>query len=425
MSPDHPAIRVSHLGKKYIIGGPQEKYLTFRDAIVNSVKAPFRRLSSSEPLQEFWALKDVSFDVEQGEVVGIIGRNGAGKSTLLKILSRITSPSEGTVDLYGRVGSLLEVGTGFHPELTGRENIFLSGSILGMKKREIEGKLDEIVKFSEIEKFLDTPAKRYSSGMYVRLAFAVAAYMDTEILLVDEVLAVGDASFQKKCLGKMGDVAAKDGRTVLFVSHNMGAVSQLTHRSILLELGKIMVSGKTEDIIDQYLNHPEIINSNVYDLSDLKNRYPDTLSRTVEFVKAELLTENNTNFFRSDSPITLRLTVKGNQSVKNFRFSLTIFQVSGNPVGSTFAQDTYSIKKGETATFYLTLNNLRLSQGQYYCGIATGEGNNLIGHKDFDIIMNVLFFNILPQVNDVGTQSFWTSGWGSITFDNPVIKKMG
>jgi lipopolysaccharide transport system ATP-binding protein len=253
MSSSHPAIRVSHLGKKYSIGGPQEKYLTFRDAIVNSVKAPFRRFTSYSPQpEEFWALKDVSFDVEQGEVVGIIGRNGAGKSTLLKILSRITSPSEGTVDLYGRVGSLLEVGTGFHPELTGRENIFLSGSILGMKRREIEEKLDDIVKFSEIEKFLDTPVKRYSSGMYVRLAFAVAAHMDTEILLVDEVLAVGDAAFQKKCLGKMGDVAAKDGRTVMFVSHNMGAVQNLCEKTMLIYAGKIAGFGPTDQIVSQY-----------------------------------------------------------------------------------------------------------------------------------------------------------------------------
>jgi lipopolysaccharide transport system ATP-binding protein len=256
---DNPAIRVSHLGKKYTIGGPQEKYRTFRDAIVNSAKAPFRRLSSSEPPQEFWALKDVSFDVEPGEVVGIIGRNGAGKSTLLKILSRITSPTEGTVDLYGRVGSLLEVGTGFHPELTGRENIFLSGSILGMKKREIDSKLDEIVKFSEIEKFLDTPAKRYSSGMYVRLAFAVASHLETEILLIDEVLAVGDAQFQEKSLGKMGDVATKEGRTVLFVSHNMAAVNKLCPRSLLLHNGGIIKDDSSKEVIDLYSNQNSIL----------------------------------------------------------------------------------------------------------------------------------------------------------------------
>ncbi len=274
MPSDCLAIRVQNLGKKYVIGGPQEKYLTFRDAIVNSVKAPFLRFTSPEPSSEFWALKDVSFDVEQGEVVGIIGRNGAGKSTLLKILSRITSPSEGTVDLYGRVGSLLEVGTGFHPELSGRENIFLSGSILGMKRREIDAKLDDIVKFSEIEKFLDTPVKRYSSGMYVRLAFAVAAHMDTEILLIDEVLAVGDAQFQKKCLGKMGDVAAKDGRTVLFVSHNMAAVQNLCSKTFLLRAGNLVKEGETADVISNYLSISDASGDNgVFDLETRENRY--------------------------------------------------------------------------------------------------------------------------------------------------------
>lgn len=246
------AIRVSRLGKQYRLGGPQERYLTFRDAIVNSLKAPGKAFRPGTPDETFWALKDVSFEVEQGEVVGIIGRNGAGKSTLLKILSRITPPTEGTVEIHGRVGSLLEVGTGFHPEMTGRENIFLNGSILGMRKAEIEEKFDEIVKFSEIEKFLDTPVKRYSSGMYVRLAFAVAAHLEPEILLVDEVLAVGDAAFQKKCLGKMGEVA-KEGRTVLFVSHNMAAVQNLCKKAVLINEGKLVGFDQTDRIISQYL----------------------------------------------------------------------------------------------------------------------------------------------------------------------------
>ncbi len=252
---DDVAIRVRGLGKKYQIGGSQEKYLTMRDAIVNSVKSPFHRIlhrNSDPTANEFWALKDVSFDVEQGEVVGIIGRNGAGKSTLLKILSRVTTPTEGTIELHGRVGSLLEVGTGFHPEMTGRENIYLNGSILGMKKTEIEQKFDEIVKFAEIDQFLDTPVKRYSSGMYVRLAFAVAAHLEPEILVVDEVLAVGDAQFQKKCLGKMGEVA-KEGRTVLFVSHNMAAVQSLCKKAMLINAGKIVDFDQTDSVISQYL----------------------------------------------------------------------------------------------------------------------------------------------------------------------------
>lgn len=257
---DDIAISVKGLGKKYTIGKSQEHYLTLRDAIVNSVKAPFQHLihkNSDSSVNEFWALKDVSFDVYKGEVVGIIGRNGAGKSTLLKILSRITTPTEGCVELYGRVGSLLEVGTGFHPELTGRENAYLSGSIIGMKKKEIDDKFDAIVKFAEIEKFLDTPVKRYSSGMYVRLAFAVAAHLDPEILVVDEVLAVGDAEFQKKCLGKMGDVA-KEGRTVLFVSHNMGAVNSLCQRTIWINYGKVRMDGETSHVVASYLNEGSV-----------------------------------------------------------------------------------------------------------------------------------------------------------------------
>jgi lipopolysaccharide transport system ATP-binding protein len=250
------AIRVRELGKKYTIGGPQEKYHTFRDAIVNSVTAPFRTRSTQGADQannEFWALRDVSFDVHKGEVIGIIGRNGAGKSTLLKILSRITTPTEGEIEIFGRVGSLLEVGTGFHPELTGRENIFLSGSILGMRKREIEQKFDEIVNFAEIKKFIDIPVKRYSSGMYVRLAFAVAAHLDTEILLVDEVLAVGDAQFQKKSINKMNEVS-RGGRTVLFVSHNMGSISNLCEKCILLDGGRLVSYDQTNSVIKRYIS---------------------------------------------------------------------------------------------------------------------------------------------------------------------------
>lgn len=247
------AIRVNHLSKRYCLGGSQEPYLTLRDAITNIIKVPMKRTVADHSTKEFWALNDVSFEVHQGDVVGIIGRNGAGKSTLLKILSRITTPTNGTVELYGRVGSLLEVGTGFHPELSGRENIYLSGSILGMKRREIDGKLENIVKFSEIEKFLDTPVKHYSSGMYVRLAFAVAAHLEPEILLVDEVLAVGDAAFQKKCLGKMGEVA-QEGRTVLFVSHNMNAIEEMCSSCILLDGGTIKSQGSNvRSIVSSYL----------------------------------------------------------------------------------------------------------------------------------------------------------------------------
>src|SRR5215213_10002858 len=237
-----PIIRVDDLSKLYYLGRSAAAYTTFREALVDLARVPLRYLRRGEEPETLWALKNVSFEVSPGDVIGIIGRNGAGKSTLLKILSRITEPTSGRVELYGRIASLLEVGTGFHPELTGRENIFLNGSILGMTRKEIASKFDEIVAFAEVEKFIDTPVKRYSSGMYVRLAFAVAAHLEPEILIVDEVLAVGDAAFQKKCLGRMGDVA-RHGRTVLFVSHNMTAIRTLCRRAILLNGGRVESEG--------------------------------------------------------------------------------------------------------------------------------------------------------------------------------------
>ncbi len=261
------AIKVDNLSKKYIIGHQQHgRYLTLRETMAQKFKDAGKRLlhpflsSSGQPLmslsttEELWALKDVSFEVQQGDRIGIIGRNGAGKTTLLKLLSRITEPTTGRISIKGRIASLLEVGTGFHPELSGRENIYLNGSILGMTKSEIKNKYDEIVEFAEIEKFLDTPVKRYSSGMYVRLAFAVAAHLEPEILIVDEVLAVGDTQFQKKCLGKMDYVSKHEGRTVLFVSHNMSAVSRLCESAILLDKGKLCTYGPVEKTVQTYMN---------------------------------------------------------------------------------------------------------------------------------------------------------------------------
>lgn len=250
-----PIVRATNLGKQYSIGTREAAYDTLRESLVQAVRAPLNRLrgrNGKRNVDTIWALKHASFEVAPGEVVGIIGRNGAGKSTLLKVLSRITEPTTGRAELYGRVASLLEVGTGFHPELTGRENIYLNGAILGMKKTEIVSKFDQIVEFSELERFLDTPVKRYSSGMYMRLAFAVASHLEPEILIVDEVLAVGDASFQKKCLGKMSDVATK-GRTVFFVSHNMLAIQGLCSRVVWLHNGEIRDEGRPKEVISNYL----------------------------------------------------------------------------------------------------------------------------------------------------------------------------
>ena len=250
-----PIVRVESLSKQYRIGARRAGYDTLRESLVRAARAPLKSLRSQNGRHgsdTIWALKDISFDVAPGEVVGIIGRNGAGKSTLLKTLARITEPTKGKVELYGRLASLLEVGTGFHPELTGRENIYLNGAILGMHKAEIDRKFDDIVAFAELEKFLETPVKHYSSGMYMRLAFAVASHLEPEILLVDEVLAVGDAAFQKKCLGKMGEVA-KQGRTVLFVSHNLTAVKSLCGRTLWLDKGQIVEAGDTDDVVLSYV----------------------------------------------------------------------------------------------------------------------------------------------------------------------------
>lgn len=245
------AIQVRDLGKQYRIGTVVTRYPTLREALADRVQALFHRNHHTD--ETIWALRHVSFEVEHGKVLGVIGRNGAGKSTLLKILSRVTEPTEGEAEIRGRVGSLLEVGTGFHPELTGRENIYLNGAILGMKRAEIDRKFDEIVAFAEVEPFIDTPVKRYSSGMYLRLAFAVAAHLEPEILVVDEVLAVGDAEFQRKCLGKMGEVA-REGRTVLFVSHNMSAILRLTEETLVLDKGRLVMRAPTPEAVDYYLS---------------------------------------------------------------------------------------------------------------------------------------------------------------------------
>ena len=416
-------IKVENLSKKYVIGHQkQERYTALRDVIGNSVKSILQPNSKTKDTkEEFWALKDLDFEINQGDRVGIIGRNGAGKSTLLKVLSRITEPTTGQIKIRGRVASLLEVGTGFHPELTGRENIFLNGAILGMGKVEIKKKFDEIVDFAEVEKFLDTPVKRYSSGMYVRLAFAVAAHLEPEILIVDEVLAVGDAQFQAKCLGKMEQVG-KEGRTVIFVSHNMTAVQQLTNMGIVLHKGNILTISDTNNAIEKYFSVSVDNSTNTCNAELLSRRFPD-LPRQVEFLTLEI--ENySTKIIPADRDIQIKITVRGNQSVDKFRFSMTLFRIDGTPVGSFFTDDKYSLQKGETATYSLVLKHLRLASGIYYCGLATGTGNHLEGHTDFDIVLDVLQFEIMPPEGIDGTQSFWTPSWGSIRLQEPIVTRV-
>jgi ABC-type polysaccharide/polyol phosphate transport system ATPase subunit len=329
-----PIIQVENLGKKYIIGHQkQERYTALRDVIANGAKSvgqklltPMGKKVSDPTVEEFWALKDVSFEIKQGDRVGIIGRNGAGKSTLLKILSRITEPTTGRISIKGRVASLLEVGTGFHPELTGRENIYLNGAILGMGKVEIKRKFDEIVAFAEVEKFLDTPVKRYSSGMYVRLAFAVAAHLEPEILIVDEVLAVGDAQFQKKCLGKMEDVAIKEGRTILFVSHNMQAISQLTKRCIMLSEGVNQFDGSTDKAMMRYLlAQREIDEQPAY--------YEAPLNKSGNYVAwARVHTSEPQGVHRWGNAITFEFALNITEPQESICFSFQVFNINQQPI---------------------------------------------------------------------------------------------
>ena len=343
-----PAIRVVDMSKQYHIGLRQQGYKTLRETIVESMTAPIRRTAkllrgqatgAAELDATHWALQGISFEIQHGEVVGVIGRNGAGKSTLLKILSQIAEPTHGFAEIRGRVGSLLEVGTGFHPELTGRENIYLNGAILGMRKREISLKFDEIVAFSEIDKFLDTPVKHYSSGMYVRLAFAVAAHLEPEILLVDEVLAVGDASFQKKCLGKMQDVA-REGRTVLFVSHNMSAVSRHCPETILLEEGKLVLRAKSQVAIERYLSHAT---NNQAEKTWRPEDLPASCGpfRPIKFrvCKADGTT---TNLVSSSHSFSIEFEYELATAVRDFRIGFCVYSYLGEVLFVSFDRDKLS-----------------------------------------------------------------------------------
>jgi lipopolysaccharide transport system ATP-binding protein len=433
------AIRVEGLGKRYRIG-ERERYKALRDVITDAAAAPFRKLrsafsnnhsngngangnghsslithnSSLVPADSqsdlFWALRDVSFEVKRGEVVGIIGRNGAGKSTLLKILSRITAPTTGEVEIKGRVGSLLEVGTGFHPELTGRENIYLNGAILGMKRAEINRKFDEMVAFAEIEKFIDTPVKRYSSGMYVRLAFAVAAHLDPEILLVDEVLAVGDAQFQKKCLGKMGDVA-KQGRTILFVSHNMGAVGALTQQCLHLESGYLSAQGVSRNIIDAYFT------------KSLQKRYGRSID--LEFYRRDLscesavkITRISVNGIEGESAVLPRLELGTKftieihldviKTLEGANLTILLKKLGGELVTVLVSWDRGHAISAEPGrhTVVADVNNLALAPGTYCVDVGVDTS---IETKAHDTILDFPLFDVV----NTGQVTYWLERpWG-------------
>lgn len=418
------AIKVENLGKSYLVGhnaAQTERYTALRDVIARNTKNLARKtrdmltgkpIVQGDEVEEFWALQDINFEIKRGDRVGIVGRNGAGKSTLLKILSRITEPSQGRITINGRVASLLEVGTGFHPELTGRENIYLNGAILGMGRREIQRKFDEIVDFAEVEKFLDTPVKRYSSGMYVRLAFSVAAHLEPEILIVDEVLAVGDIQFQKKCLGKMEDVAS-DGRTVIFVSHNISAVEQLTKTGILLQNGKLRRVGTTDEVISSYLNHDESQTSVVFDVKNVHRKYPGNGKARIQ----QLMFNRQTPIFKSDESFEFNVQVMANVSAENVRISMTIFASDGSAVGSCFSPPTIVFEAGKTYDIKVALPRPRLAPGSYYCGLSVGTGDHTTGVSDFDVVLDTLHFDVSPPEGDASTLVNWPRGWGSIVFE--------
>jgi len=374
-------IKAENLGKKYTIGHQSQKagYTALRDLLAKNARTVWNKtkdLASGKPIiqgdttEEVWALKDVNFEIRDGEAIGIIGRNGAGKSTLLKILSRITEPSAGRVTIKGRVASLLEVGTGFHPELSGRENIFLNGTILGMTRMEIKKKFDEIVTFADVEKYLDTPVKRYSSGMYVRLAFAVAAHLEPEILVIDEVLAVGDAAFQKKCMGKMGDVA-KEGRTILFVSHNMTAITGLCNSAILLKCGKVEMIGPVQDVVSQYTLTAG--NETTVNLDRLPHGGPNGgacfFSRLMRLTILNKTRQEAGTFLMGES-IIMHLDVRCFRKMKNVEIGIKISSWAGAAIHyfvSTWEGQLFDLVEGDY-TFELTVPQITLLPGRYVIG---------------------------------------------------------
>ena len=368
------AIQVENLGKQYKIGAEVERFRTLRDSIGSAVTWPVRMLRGQlkPKTQSIWALRDISFDVNRGQVLGVIGRNGAGKSTLLKLLSRVTEPSEGFAKITGRVGSLLEVGTGFHPELTGRENISLNGAILGMKRTEIESKFDEIVEFSGVSKFIDTPVKRYSSGMYLRLAFSVAAHLEPEILVVDEVLAVGDADFQRKCLGKMSDVA-QEGRTVLFVSHNMSAILRLTDEAIVLDQGGLVHRAPTKKAVDYYMAsgfsekgerlwEEDEIPADAAPFKPIALRVRDVRGKVAETI-------------RSTEPLDVEIEYELDEPIKGLRVGVYLLTMRGEIVFTAFDTDSpeqYDRFGTRPAGRYVSKGQIPanyLNEGQYVLGL--------------------------------------------------------
>jgi len=393
-----PIIRVENLNKQYKLGGEQRAYSTLRESLIETARKPFKifKRGQIEKTNTFQALKDVNFEVQPGEVIGIIGRNGAGKSTLLKILSRITEPTSGRIELFGRVASLLEVGTGFHPELTGRENIFLNGAILGMRREEIAVKFDEIVAFAEIERFLDTPVKRYSSGMYVRLAFAVAAHLEPEILIVDEVLAVGDAEFQKKCLGKMDEVS-KTGRTILFVSHQMGTIAQLCERTILLEKGAVVMNDKTNVVVDYYVNQNKSKASSY--TADASAAHREMYVQSAAIYNDAMVEQKS---FRHDEAIHIRVKCAAQRIMRNAELRMVVKDGRSITVFTADAELNSLRENSQAFAVEYTIPAEILRPNNYSLTFALFIPHQLI----IELIEDVIFFSIF----DAGTKYALSEG---------------
>jgi lipopolysaccharide transport system ATP-binding protein len=430
-------IKVENLGKRYTLPHKgKERYTTLRDVIARQAVAPFRAIgqkmrawsgqngshpevsttfsSSNKSVENFWALKDVSFEVKQGDVVGIIGRNGAGKSTILKILSRITEPTEGRIRIKGRVASLLEVGTGFHPELTGRENIFLNGAILGMTRLEIKRKFDEIVEFAEVENFLDTPVKRYSSGMYVRLAFAVAAHLEPEILIVDEVLAVGDVQFQKKCLGKMQDVSTKEGRSVLFVSHNMAVMQQLCSTALFLEAGSLKFQGETQAAVDLYLRNNDTSQGGQVDLSRWTPRRGGDDVR-IQSLKFLTLSGTQKSEFIMGEPVRIQLEVQYNKEVVESDVGFALLTNQRQALFASAFSDYRQLEKIQPGRviYTATMDPCQLMPGTYIFSLAVTRK----GGEAYDFVDDVPGFSVLPIQSENSVTLDYR--WGSLFFRFP------
>lgn len=420
---DNIAIKIENVSKEYrlgaIGGGTLRGDLQTFWAKIRHKEDPNTKIGEAEKGKKgdrFMALDGVSFEVKKGEAVGIIGHNGAGKSTLLKLLSRITAPTKGTISFNGRIASMLEVGTGFHPELTGRENVYMNGAILGMTKAEIDKKFDEIVKFAEMEKFIDTPVKRYSSGMYVKLAFAVAAHLDSEILIMDEVLAVGDMKFQQKCLGKMNDAANKEGRTVLYVSHNMNTIRQLCDRCIVLDHGKIIFDGEVEKAIQLYIDHnmDYNISKNYEDIET-----PPWITKTdIKLISAEYVDKKNCSF-ESEEPLKIRLKWKNNCDINNLNARFVVYSSDDTRVCASFAYNFYTGKADEISRADFLIDISVLTPGDYQCYYVMFISNEFGTNVDVEYVKG-LDFSVTERTNP-GELAWRSNNWGKVRLPNTKV----